>query len=383
MKWFSRPLTVLLAVIFCLPCLGQVYVTNTVKAVFLIYTRKVTEKILVQERIRKLGSELELIESIPQMENSSNRSMAEISSATQKRKKEEYASLRLKEVELEKEIQTVGSTILVDAWTFNLGELEKITVPIIQADDVSCLGEKGKIEFFAQIDAFYAWINSRAPDANKIRFFSSENKYLANCLKNPDYSGMRSYFFPNFEKCTESQRPRQTQAAFDLGVVDGKITIKMDIGFNYAGLPSHMKEAWDRLEQSKPCIREFFARQGIDMNINFQDLDKETTTRPKCHHILEYSDESPFADADHWVTHASLGKTYEQENVCAMAVHEIGHKLGLLDTYPDPECPLRKTIRKTDDVMNGGSQSDLKYKHIYPEDLQEILKPLCGGPSSE
>ena len=233
MKWYSRPLTALLAVIFCWPCLGQLYVSNTVKAVFMIYTKKVTEKILVQERIRKLGSELELIESIPQMENSSNRSMAEISSATQKRKKEEYASLRLKEVELEKEIQTVGSTILVDAWTFNLGELEKITVPIIQADDVSCLGEKGKIEFFAQIDAFYAWINSRAPDANKIRFFSSENKYLTHCLKNPGFEGMRSYFFPNFEKCADSQRPRQTQAAFDLGVIDGKITIKMDIGFNY------------------------------------------------------------------------------------------------------------------------------------------------------
>ena len=70
-----------------------------------------------------------------------------------------------------------------------------------------------------------------------------------------------------------------------------------------------------------------------------------------CDHSINLHDKYDRATDTNWVTH-EMGKPNLAPLIGVLYLHEIGHRLGLPDTYIDPDCPDREPIMPRDDVMN-------------------------------
>lgn len=67
------------------------------------------------------------------------------------------------------------------------------------------------------------------------------------------------------------------------------------------------------------------------------------------------------------------------KNRCSLAIHELGHLLGLSDTYPNPDCPDQETeVMPLDDIMHSSGFFQPSQARFYPAAIRSILQPLCG-----
>ena len=119
----------------------------------------------------------------------------------------------------------------------------------------------------------------------------------------------------------------------------------------------------------------FFAKHGIKLDLTFYE---ETGFSDwwNCDHSINLHSHYGRATSGNWVTHRTAGIDLDEEGRCSLFLHELGHRLGLPDTYPDPDCPDRPRIGPEDDIMNN-SWLGADNTKLYPYAIKELLGELC------
>ena len=172
------------------------------------------------------------------------------------------------------------------------------------------------------------------------------------------------WLFIDFKQWLKSKYTIQKRA--------GQIVIKTNLHANYQG--RFKTEALQSIRETIPCVKHFYARHGIKLELSITDY------KSGHDHTVNFHDSFPRSNHKNWAIYRDGRTLLTKDHRCYIYIHELGHLLGLPDTYHDPRCPDRE-IKTRDDIMNG---FDYLYFHnmnrlkFYPYAIKKLLRPLCG-----
>jgi hypothetical protein len=167
---------------------------------------------------------------------------------------------------------------------------------------------------------------------------------------------------------------------------DGRIILTSSINFKYRGRPENKEEVESKAAGSVNCIRSFFALHGIDLNLTFS-FNKTSSHRQSKPYESDVNlwDHYHRSNSKNWSTLSRFGKPMDQDRRCSLYIHELGHVLGLPDTYMETKkCPDRMNIKPNSNVMNDheGLYDHEEIKHFDEEQIKMLLSPLCDAEYS-
>lgn len=164
---------------------------------------------------------------------------------------------------------------------------------------------------------------------------------------------------------------------------DGRIILTSKINFNYRGSLENKEEVESKAAGSVNCIRSFFALHGIDLNLTFS-FNKTNSKRQSKPYESEVNlwDHYHRSNSKNWSTLSRFGKPMEDDKRCSLYIHELGHVLGLPDTYMETKkCPDRINIKPNSNVMNDheGLYDHEEIKHFDEDQIKMLLSPICDS----
>ena len=145
---------------------------------------------------------------------------------------------------------------------------------------------------------------------------------------------------------------------------------------NYTGNKSRQKVAFAKVRQTIPCMQDFYARHGIKLSLTIKG-DGQSDESDCCDHSINLHDQFDRVDSSNWAINQTVGTILTPETRCTLYLHEMNHRLGLDDTYSDPDCPDREKIMPGFDIMAAGFPYP-DFHVLYPYAIDELLGPLCG-----
>lgn len=169
--------------------------------------------------------------------------------------------------------------------------------------------------------------------------------------------------------------------SFTVSKLNGQIVIAMDLFFKYKGDPKNRTTVLARLGRVKSCMAKFYQRFGLKLDLDFK-VDTGWSDWASSDIALNLWDKYDRANSANWImTNTMLNGSHidlTDATACGIASHELGHLLGLNDRYVDSQCPDRK-LGPPDDIMRASGWTGLASERLYPDQLQSIIRPLCGG----
>ena len=164
---------------------------------------------------------------------------------------------------------------------------------------------------------------------------------------------------------------------------DGRIILTSKINFKYRGRPENKEKVESKAAGSVNCIRSFFALHGIDLDLTFSFNKTNSKKRSKLYESeVNLWDHYHRSNSENWSTLSRFGKPMDQDRRCSLYIHELGHVLGLPDTYRETKkCPDRINIKSNSNVMNDheGLYDHEEIKHFDEEQIKMLLSPLCDA----
>ena len=222
----------------------------------------------------------------------------------------------------------------------------------------------------------------------KVDDYASENSYISNCIDRvPDGKEIHYSKLFNADVCRKIlsffDYKRVTSVKYTLLKREGRIVIKTSIYANYRGSLFNREKALKDIRETVPCIKDFYARHGIKLDLTIREGNNPLDWI-QSDHFINFYDSFHRPRAKKWAIYVTHGKNIlTKDTRCRLFVHELGHSLGLNDTYPDTDCPDRKHIMPRNDIMSAGKNSNIHYTKLYPYAIEKLLKPLCGEMSSQ
>jgi hypothetical protein len=282
---------------------------------------------------------------------------------------------------IKNEIEKLEKTLEVQAWTYQMGSLKKINTLIGITDHINtCPGQpEGSYQLFSSDKAFEVWNKADGDLDKKVAYYAAKDNYISGCIEKAQSNTSIDVVRPTFDLCRKIEwlpvSARGRIGKYQLKKSNGQITLSSSLYFSYEGNEKNKTEAFKRLSAAKSCMMNFYARHGIKLDITFK---KESGVKDwwSCDHSINLHDNYKRANSNNWTTHKTIGKTLTPEDVCSVFLHELGHKFGLPDTYPDPDCPDRKQVMPRDDIMSG-SWAGADNTKLYPLHIVNLLSPLC------
>jgi hypothetical protein len=290
----------------------------------------------------------------------------------------EIISAHMQKFNIEEQLKKMQEEIKIQMWKrFANGTFELIESNLGSAFSILCpITSDGDFQFFENEGSYLDWDQHFGNEEAKLSFFSNRpGTYVNSCLRQ----------IPEGSSTTVNSQLRQlckkvswgpdiiqgTNVNYQVAKKNGRIVISTSIAFNYQGDKENKEEAFKQVEDSIPCMQEFFARHGIQLELTIM----EGTPNHGCDHNINLHDHYARPNAGNWAIYGTAKGTLSASSRCAVNVHELSHKLGLADTYPDPDCPSRDPIGPLDDVMH--QSNPISAAKLYPEAIQQILGPLC------
>ncbi|MDC1174496.1 hypothetical protein OAT67_03845 [Bacteriovoracaceae bacterium] len=284
----------------------------------------------------------------------------------------------LKEMEPKvKEMKKLEQSLEVKAWDYRLGTLEQVSRVLGSVSSNNTCSAQGQ-QLFTSDKAFEAWNAQNGDLDQKVAYYAQKDGHINNCLndkKNGD-SGKKDYTSAHLCKKVgwwlDSKRGEPVK--YKVHKKNGLINIDTSIYFDYKGDEKNRERSFKRLRKAMKCMKSFYAKHGIRLNLTVKE-DSGLHDWWSCDHSINIWDEKMNPNSANWTTTTYLSDA----RVCRHFLHELGHRLGLPDSYPDPDCPDREPIKSRYDMMySTGSGADVNESNIDGETISKLIRPLCG-----
>ena len=209
---------------------------------------------------------------------------------------------------------------------------------------------------------------------NTVDYHAAQNDYISNCLDN----------IPEGKKVKQSKAflylckknalffidsKDAPKAKYTIQKREGRIVIKTNIYAKYQG--NSKEKAFRTIRETIPCVENFYARHGIKLDLSITDYPSGYD------HEVNFHDSYDNSNSKNWSIYREGPWPISRHDRCYIYTHELGHLLGLPDTYYDSRCPDRN-LKSNDDIMNGSNFLYSIYQlRLYPYAIQTLLGPLC------
>ena len=229
---------------------------------------------------------------------------------------------------------------------------------------------------FADDPAFERWYSKNGGPARKAAYYAQSNSILQNCLRSFNQPKEVNVVDTRQYKCKNGVQslPR----AYRLTRESDRIRISATINLYYHGYPKGEQASLERFHRIYPCVRDFYARQGIDLDLTFR-IDPGLVARRGADFDVRLWDERRVSEPRDWIMLNRTGGIFEKNRIvtdhfaCFVVAHELGHGFGL----PDRTSTCEGEPRRGDDLMASVNFWQ-EQNRIYPEDLETIIGPLCS-----
>ncbi len=207
---------------------------------------------------------------------------------------------------------------------------------------------------------------------------ATSDTLLNRCLKDPAVTERRwkGVSYVASQLCKKPNTMEATPAAYRIRKQDGKIQVAMTVIFDYKGGMNNLPGVLRRLGSVRDCISRFYARFGINLELDFNTNPGVSSPKSGDLHV-DLWDKYPRYNSANWAMIETCGVSLTEDQACGAYAHELGHLLGLPDRYVEPNCPDRE-LGPHDSVMRAGGWNGSKSVRLYPNDIAIILEPLCG-----
>lgn len=277
------------------------------------------------------------------------------------------------------EMENLEENLEVQAWDQRFGVLIRVNVmlgDVVRNTNCSFDGR----QFFTSDKAFELWTAKNNRLDKKVAYYAHDNEYVNNCLEKTNNGTEKKVSYTAKFTCEEPDSYFQGPVGYQVSKENDQIVVSTKISFDYKGNPQNKQKSIQAMRNTLPCMKEFYARHGIKLNISFEFNNNESTGQ-SCDHYLNLWDEVERADSVNWASHKTVGVEMglggAEYDRCSLALHELGHLLGLADSYPSPECPDQR-VGTIDDIMRSSLNIKPEEAKIEDNDLKKILKPICG-----
>ena len=221
----------------------------------------------------------------------------------------------------------------------------------------------------------------------KVDHYAQKNEYIRNCLENKNEGDSVESDYDSKFVCRKNKRAPlwgTSPVNYNVYKKNKRINIDISIYFNYKG-NKNRDRALELARDTLPCIRNFFAKHGIKINLKIREKYVFSFLRGAlgeawdADHFINLHDEIRYADTANWSLYPLMvGYENSLEFRCGLFIHELSHRLGLNDTYPDPDCPDRKRIAPLGEIMSGVGLFGVSKSIFNPIEIKQMLAPLCG-----
>jgi hypothetical protein len=210
-------------------------------------------------------------------------------------------------------------------------------------------------------------------DLRKIADPSETRKFVQSCAANVtlgwETSAGNKYWTDGYYGGTSV--PMQLKGNGD------SVTLATALTLHYPEADSPTKEGLrKRLDETKPCLVEFFSKHGITLELTFYNENETGAPSESSTQInLRLYGERPITlNMRNWAF-GSDGAIDRPGYTCTLIVHEFSHLLGLSDEYADEKVPNR-FIGEDDSLMKTLSTDPAQVK-FYPRHIKTLFKPMC------
>lgn len=262
---------------------------------------------------------------------------------------------------------------MVRVWSEANGVLSSKFVRLNEYLNCDCDMVQYGDDFFTDWNVARNLGNQRQANLTAASYIGQRDPYISKCMAKPGNRSV-SVARTSSDLCRLPDSRRGTSVRYKLRNDRDAITLEMKLNLSYVGDAANKAESQKRINQARTCVEQFYSRFGINMVLSF---DTNSNYRSSGHHKeIDLHDRFPRANASHWATHHTVGRDMDERSVCALIVHEMGHNLGLPDTYADPDCPDRPMVLPYPNVMSNShySPDDLEFND---NQIKSILGPLC------
>lgn len=235
----------------------------------------------------------------------------------------------------------------------------------------------GAIVFFESDGAFSEWhalSNPVDPLTAKIEYASGKSPYIKSCLASTAASKRKRHVVARFSDPTCSIYA--SEADYQISKTATLIQIDMTRKLVYKGTRNNFQLVKQKLEDVQGCIRSVYANQGVRFNFNYSFESSGVLWNSSSEEIYVY-DDFPHSNQTHWGILSEQGTPNSINYLCSSIAHELGHHLGLLDTYVDEKCPNSRRHGSRQELM-ANSNGHPALVRINEAEMKQILEPLCG-----
>ena len=277
-----------------------------------------------------------------------------------------------------KEMRRLEQTLEVKAWDYRFRALEKVNTILGNVSENNTCSAQG-LQLFVSDKAFEAWNAQNGDLDRKVAYYAKKNGYINNCLGQLPTESEKKVNYKASHLCRWPNTYFGNPVSYQVSKETNTIVLSTKLYFKYKGRPENKQKSVKAMTDVLPCLKDFYAKHGIKLNITFEFGEKDSEAE-SCNHNLNLWDETNRANPLNWVSHKStgydIGMEDEPKNRCALALHELGHLFGFGDSYPRPDCPDQK-IGPSNDIMRRGAFKKPFEVEITRSDIIQILRPLC------
>ena len=161
-----------------------------------------------------------------------------------------------------------------------------------------------------------------------------------------------------------------------VGVRQGRIVIRAELQLRYQHYftDEEIAEAIMLIEGVRPHIEEFYARQGLALELTFHHTPYDSSSRtphpsPPGNAYVVYirRNTGEHMTSMYW----GVNPDWEADARGSIYTHEFSHKLNLKDEY---DTLLADRIGEKDNIMRDWNADNARF---YPHQIRSLVSPLC------
>ena len=211
---------------------------------------------------------------------------------------------------------------------------------------------------------------------------------VGECLANKSVPENRKAYVTYQSNYMCKKRTRQAskrfsdRVSYSLVKANNQIQIKMAVFFDYKGAPKNREKVLSRVHRAKICVEKFYKRFGLTLSLDFKiasgGIDPVGWTElATSNAVINLWDTTKRSNSENYGILNDCGYPVSEDSVCSLMAHELGHTLGLPDTYADSDCPSRTGITAPSNIMNSGGFGSVASFHLNTEQVSRMIAPLC------